>query len=124
MIKTAALDKPKLQAEAETKKKERKVPPYAEHDPSGRAKCKHSGEPIPKGSVRVALAQEVEFGGQTRYSAYLVLPSQVAEALTVEGIVPGREVEPFDLIAKLRENTKGLSDEEMDTLVAEIGPMD
>ncbi|HRV81428.1 MAG TPA: hypothetical protein P5218_08335, partial [Planctomycetota bacterium] len=65
-----------LREAAETKKKARKVLPYAEHDPSGRAKCKHSGEPIPKGSLRVALGQEVEFGGQTRVSPFLVLPSQ------------------------------------------------
>ena len=112
-----------LKQEADSKKKDKKVIPYAEHDPSGRAKCKHSGETIPKGALRVALGQEVEFGGQTRYSAYLVLPAQVAEALLSEDVVAGREVEPFELMKHLRENSKSLSEEELATLEAEIGPL-
>ena len=113
----------KLKEQADTKKKERKVIPYAEHAPSGRAKCKASGETIPKGALRVALGQEVEFGGQTRVSAYLVLPHMVAEALAQPDIVAGREVEPFELLDHLRENSKGLSDEDFATLESEIGPL-
>ncbi len=114
----------KLQEEAETKKKERKVIPYAEHDPSGRAKCKHSGEVIPKGNLRVALGQEVEFGGQTRISAFLVLPEQVGAALMTPEIVVGKDMHPSELIQALKENSKSLSDEEMETLIAAIGPLD
>ncbi|MBL4770710.1 MAG: hypothetical protein JKY61_06125 [Planctomycetes bacterium] len=113
----------KLQEEAETKKKDRKVIPYAEHDPSGRAKCKHSGEVIAKGALRVALGQEVEFGGQTRISAFLVLPEHVSAALSVEEIVAGKDMHPSELISALKENTKGLSDEEMETLLAAIGDL-
>ncbi len=113
----------KLKEEADTKKKERKVIPYAEHAPSGRAKCKASGETIPKGALRVALGQEVEFGGQVRVSAFLVLPNRVAEALAQPDIVAGREVEPFELMDHLRENSKSLSEEDFATLEAEIGDL-
>ncbi|MDF1836245.1 MAG: hypothetical protein P1V35_00115 [Planctomycetota bacterium] len=114
----------KLQEEAETKKKERKVIPYAEHDPSGRAKCKQSGEVIPKGALRVALGQEVEFGGQTRISAFLVLPGQVGAALMTPEIVAGKDMHPSELIAALKENSKSLSDDEMTGLIEAIGPLD
>ncbi|MFT4648265.1 MAG: hypothetical protein ACI9X4_001487 [Glaciecola sp.] len=113
----------KLQAEAETQKKERKVIPYAEHDPSGRAKCKHSGEVISKGALRVALGQEVEFGGQTRISAFLVLPEQVGAALATPEVVAGKDMHPSELIAALKENSKSLSDEEVETLIASIGDL-
>lgn len=113
----------KLKEEADTKKKERKVIPYAEHAPSGRAKCKASGETIPKGALRVALGQEVEFGGQVRISAYLVLPHMVAEALAQPDIVAGREIEPFELLDHLRENSKSLSDEDFAELEQQIGEL-
>ncbi len=114
----------KLKAEADTKKKERKVIPYAEHDPSGRAKCKHSGELIAKGSVRVVLGQEVEFGGQTRISAFFVLPEHVGAALATPEIVAGKDMHPSELIGALKENSKGLTDAEMEVMITAIGPLD
>ncbi|MEZ5976233.1 MAG: hypothetical protein R3F17_00530 [Planctomycetota bacterium] len=107
-----------LAEKAQAAKKERKQIPYAELDPSGRAKCKHSGEPIPKGSLRVALGQEAEFGGMVRLSAYLVRPECIADALETPGIVAGRDLEPHDLLAALLENSPDLDEEQRATLAA------
>ena len=72
-------------AEAERKRQEKeankKVIPYAEVAPSGRSKCKQSGETIPKGALRIVLGKEATFGNQTRTSAHAVLPEHVWAAL-------------------------------------------
>lgn len=112
-------DLAQLAQEAEAKKKDKQELPYAELDPSGRAKCKHSGEPIPKGSIRVVLGRAVTFGSQTRTTPIQVLPQHVLEVLQEEDCATEEE----GLVEALRSNSKGLSSEQIDDLIEQIGPM-
>lgn len=110
----------KLREEAEQKRAERRELPYAEVAPSGRSRCKHCGEPIPKDELRVVLAQEVVFGSQTRTASINVLPEHVAEALRA----PDSGTAPEGLAEALRENSRGLDEAQLDALVERIGPLD
>jgi hypothetical protein len=104
---------------AESKKKEKKLAPYAERAPTGRSKCKHCGEGIEKGAWRVAVLREVEFGAQVRAGPINVHPGCVAEAL----MQPDSRTEPEGFEEALRANSK-LPDEEVDSALAEIGPLE
>ena len=67
LAKVPSLDElRKYSEETEEKKRVRKQIPYAELDPSGRAKCKHCGEPMEKGSLRVVLGRAVYFHAHDR----------------------------------------------------------
>ncbi len=92
----------KALAEREEKAKNRKTIPYAEIAPSDRSKCKHSGEAIPKGSVRIVLGKEAQFGNQTRTSPYQVLPRVALEACRDPEVMTA----PEDLADLLRKNSK------------------
>ncbi|MEM7515985.1 MAG: hypothetical protein AAF368_03550 [Planctomycetota bacterium] len=105
--------------QAEKRKKKKKEIPYAELDPSGRAKCKFSGETIPKGSFRVAVGKAVEFYGQTRTQAILILPQFVAEALQTED--SASEVDGFE--EALRANSESLSETQIEEVLGLIGPL-
>jgi len=109
-----------LREEAERKKADKRELPYAELAPSGRSRCKHSSERIPEGAPRVVLAREVTFGNQTRTSPINVLPAFVGEALGAED--SGTPVEGF--AEALKANSRGLSDEQLDAILAEIGPLE
>jgi hypothetical protein len=118
--KVPPLDELRRHAEkAEERRQTRKDPPYAEVDPSGRARCKHCGEPIAKDSVRVVLGRRVQFGNQVRTSSIHVHPGCVAAALDSED----NATEPAGLVTALRENSEGLSSERLETLLGEIGPI-
>ncbi len=108
-----------LAEEAASKKKEKKEIPYAEVDPSGRAKCKHSGEPIPKGGLRVVLGRAVTFGSQTRTTPIQVLPEHVLDALAQED--SATEEEGF--VEALRQNSKDLEPAQIEALLELIGPL-
>lgn len=71
----------KAAVEREKRDKEKKTLPYAEIAPSNRSKCKQSGEPIPKGAVRIVLGKEAHFGNQVRTAPFAVLPAHVQDAL-------------------------------------------
>ena len=92
----------KALAEKAEKAKNRKVIPYAEVVPSDRSKCKHSGEAIPKDSVRIVLGKEAQFGSQVRTSPYQVLPRFALVACED----PEVTTEPGDLVELLRQNSK------------------
>lgn len=108
-----------LAEEAEAKKKDKQELPYAELDPSGRAKCKHSGESIPKGSLRVVLGREVTFGSQTRVTPIQVLPKCVGDAL----LDPECSIDAIGFEEALRSNTKGLDEAQLSELMEAIGPL-
>lgn len=108
-----------LREVAEQKKKEAKEIPYAELDPSGRAKCKHCGEPMEKGAPRVILGRAVEFGQQTRTSPINVHPACVADALQADD--SATEVDGF--AEALRANSKGLDAVVIDSVLQEIGSL-
>ncbi len=103
-------------ARAKATRKPAKKIPYAEVAPSDRSKCKHSGETIPKGSVRVVLGKIATFGQQTRMSPYAVLPRFVDEALSDPEVGPDRE----GLEDALRANSD-LDDATLNAAVAQFG---
>jgi len=109
----------KLQQAADERKKERKTIPYAEADPSGRAKCKHCGETIEKGSMRVILGREVEFGGQVRVGPINVHPRCVAAEMQADDC--GTKAEGFE--GELRSNSRGVPTERLDAVLVEIGQL-
>ncbi len=103
-------------AKAEERRENRKTIPWVEHDPSGRAKCKQCGEPMEKGSLRVVLGKEVEFGGQVRLGPMNVHPACVAEALNAEDC----GTEAAGLADALRANSQ-IAGDEIEQAIAEIG---
>ncbi len=83
--------------------------PYAERASSGRSKCLHCTEPIEKGTLRVATEREVEFGGMARPGAGYLHPACAGDYLEEE-----------DLMAALRKNSRGLSDEDVALLQQQV----
>lgn len=106
----------KASVEREKRTKAKKTIPYAEVAPSGRSKCKQSGELIPLGAVRIVLGMEAHFGNQVRVAPYAVLPGCVAQALEEPDI--GSEAE--GLAEALRENSE-LDSELLEAAIAEAG---
>lgn len=106
------------QAERAEKEKNKKVIPYAETAPSDRSKCKQSGEPIPKGAVRIVLGKQAEFGNQVRISPYAVLPAKVREALNEAEVATERST----LIQELRANSR-IGGAELEQAIGEIGEL-
>ncbi|MDH3626801.1 MAG: hypothetical protein OEV00_12705 [Acidobacteriota bacterium] len=109
----------KLQEEAEEKRKQRKTPPYVELDPSGRARCKHCGEKIEKGSLRVAMGRGIEFGNQIRTAVANVHPACVSEEFDHEESTIERE----GFVGTLRANSATMSDEQIEAALREIGDL-
>ncbi len=100
-------------------KKEQQRVPYAEVAPTGRSKCKFSGEPIEKGAFRVVLSRQVEFGEQVRQTPVKVLPAFVVEELNR----PDSGVEFEGFAQALRENSSGLTPQQIDAVLEEIGQL-
>ncbi|HEY3446034.1 MAG TPA: hypothetical protein VGK67_06685 [Myxococcales bacterium] len=107
-----------VREKAEEKKAERKVFPYVEIDPSGRAKCKVCNQPIEKGVLRVVLAKEVTFGSQTRASPFAVHPKCTVGAFDNPEVV----TEPDDLRQQLMVHS-GMEAAKIDEVMAAIGPI-
>lgn len=119
--KIPALDELRaLQVEAEKKKKQRKTIPYAEISPTGRARCKHCGEPLEKDEPRIVLGQHVAFGSQTRVGPYNVHPECVAEALESGEMATEAE----GLLDALRANSDDLAAAALDDAISRIGSLD
>jgi len=108
-----------LREEAEKKKAEAKAIPYAELDPSGRAKCKQCNETLEKGAPRVVVGRAVEFGQQTRTTPINVHPGCVADALQAED--SATEVDGFE--SALRTNSKGLDEVILSSVLEEVGSL-
>ncbi len=92
-----------VKAKAEDRRRQKRTLPYAEVAPSGRSRCKKCGEPIEKGSVRVALAKEVRFGGQARVGPMNVHPRCVPAALEEEEVVTELESLRDELLSNSRD---------------------
>ncbi|HEX3476631.1 MAG TPA: hypothetical protein VHT91_16510 [Kofleriaceae bacterium] len=91
--------------------------PYADHAPTGRAKCMECGQPIEKGTFRIAVERELEIGGNaTRGTGYLH-PGCVAANLDNVGGTAGGSIE--ELIEGLRANSR-LSEAELDGVIADV----
>ena len=108
-----------LREEAEKKKAEKQELPYVELDPSGRARCKWCDETLEKGTPRVVIGREVEFGQQVRTTPINVHPRCVADAIQAEDSATG----PDGLAEALRANSKGLDDVVLDSAIEEIGSL-
>jgi len=99
-------------AEAEAKK----PPPYPHGDraPTGRAKCLACGEAIPKGALRVAIEREIERGMTVTKGAGYLHPACAAAHVEANG--SSHEA----LTTALRENTRSLSEDDLDELFATV----
>ena len=113
-----ALEELRAHAErAEERRKSRKQPPYAEIDPSGRARCKQCDQVIEKGSVRLVLGRSVQFGNQVRTAPIHVHPACVPAALQAEDNATDRE----GLADAVRTATEGIPDEALEAALALTG---
>ncbi len=108
-----------MQQKAEERRKNKKDIPYVEIDPSGRAKCKHCGEPMEKGSVRAVLGRGVYFGNQVRVAPITVHPRCVAAELEKDDC----ETEVDGLIDSMRANSGEFDPTLFSATVAEIGEL-
>jgi len=112
------LDELRTHAErAEERKKSRKQPPYAEIDPSGRARCKQCNELIEKDSVRVVLGRSVQFGNQVRTAPIQVHPACVPVALQAEN----NATAPEGLADAVRSASEGVSPDQLEAALLLIG---
>ena len=87
--------------------------PYADHAPTGRAKCMVCEQLIEKGAFRVAVERELEIGAQVTRGAGYLHPACVAENL--ENVGGSAD----DLIEGLRANSR-LPEGELDGVIADI----
>jgi poly [ADP-ribose] polymerase len=102
----------KLMAEADAN---RPPPfPYADHAPTGRAKCQACGESIVKGALRVAFERDIERGMQVTKGAGYLHPACAAGYIEEQGGTHEK------LTEGLRANTRGLSEAELEALFAEV----
>ena len=108
-----------LKEKADEKRAERKLAPWAEQAPTGRAKCRHCEETIERGAWRVALLREVSFGNQTRSSPINVHARCVAAELLADDCVT--EAEGFE--EALRANSRDVSPADLDRVLTEIGAL-
>jgi poly [ADP-ribose] polymerase len=93
--------------------------PYADHAPTGRAKCMQCGEPIEKGAFRIAVERELEIGGNaTRGTGYMHPGCVVANLGNIGGSLgAGGPLE--QLIDGLRANSR-LTEAELDGVIADV----
>ncbi len=110
----------KVHEDAEEKRQSRPRLPYAEVDPSGRAKCKQCGELMEKGSLRVVLGREVEFGNQYRTMPIQVHPGCVPLELEREDCA----TESAGFPEAIRANTQGLSPEQIHAVLEAVGELE
>ena len=108
-----------LQQKAEERRQKKKDIPYVEIDPSGRAKCKHCGDAMEKGSARVVLGRGVYFGNQVRVAPITVHPKCVSAEMEKEDC----ETEPTGFFEALRANTEELDEAVIAAAVTEIGEL-
>jgi hypothetical protein len=110
----------KVNEEAEEKRQSRPKLPFAEVDPSGRAKCKQCGEVMEKGSLRVVLGREIEFGSQYRTMPIQVHPGCVAAEIEREDCA----TESGGFADAVRVNSQGLTSEQIAAVLEAVGELD
>ena len=91
--------------------------PYADHAPTGRARCQQCGEAIEKGALRVAFERELENPrmGATKGAGYLHPPCVAAWAEATGGDVEG-------IVSDLRGNSR-IAAEELEQVVDAVEGM-
>jgi hypothetical protein len=105
--------------EAEERRRKKKQIPYAEIDPSGRARCKQCGELLEKGSTRVVIGRLVEFGSQVRTAPIHVHPGCVVAGISADD--SGTTPDGFE--EALRRNSGDLPPERLDAVLKKIGDL-
>jgi hypothetical protein len=111
-----------LRALAEKSAEERaqkREAPYVERAPSARSKCKHCGEPIAEGELRVAVLRSVEFYNQVRSGPILVHTRCVRGAVHA----PDSATEPEGFAEALRANSRGMEAADVERALGEIGEL-
>jgi poly [ADP-ribose] polymerase len=88
--------------------------PHADKAPTGRARCLGCSEAIAKGELRVVIEREIERGMNVAKGAGYLHPRCAAAYVEAQGGTHEA------LTAGLHANTRGLSDEELDRLFAEV----
>jgi len=88
--------------------------PYADRAPTGRASCQGCGESIAKGALRVAVERDIERGMSVTKGAGYLHPKCAA------GFVEGQGGNHDELTNGVRQNTRGLSDADLDALLSEV----
>jgi hypothetical protein len=106
-----------LKEQTEERRRNRKTLPYAERAPSGRSRCRHCGQLIEEGSIRVVLGRGVEFGRQVRTSPINVHPQCVSAALDDDECATPRE----GFGDALRENSEGVNEDDLAVVLRRIG---
>jgi hypothetical protein len=101
---------------AAERRQARRQPPYAELDPSGRARCKQCDQKMEKGSVRIVLGRRIQFGNQVRTAPIHVHPRCVQAALDAED----NATETAGLIEALRESGSELPSNRLEQALAEV----
>jgi hypothetical protein len=101
---------------AAERRQARRQPPYAELDPSGRARCKQCDQKMEKGSVRIVLGRRIQFGNQVRTAPIHVHPRCVQASLDAED----NATESAGLIEALRESGADLPSNRLETALAEV----
>ena len=97
----------------------KKEAPYVERAPSARSKCKHCGEPIAEGELRVAVLRSVEFYNQVRSGPILVHMRCVKGAVHA----PDSATEPEGFAEALRANSRGMEPDDVERALTEIGEL-
>jgi hypothetical protein len=102
----------KLLTEADSKK----PPPFphADRAPTGRAKCLECGEPILKNALRVAIEREIERGMTVTKGAGYLHPACATAHVEAQGSTHDA------LTSAIRENTRSLSEADLDELFAVV----
>ena len=119
-LEVPALDELRqLKQKAEEERAKRKEAPYVDVAPTARAKCKHCGEPIEKGSFRFALLREVVFGRQARGTPINVHPRCVAAELLAEDCIT--EVEGFH--DAVRTNSRDMEASTIEEALTQLGDL-
>lgn len=88
--------------------------PYADRAPTGRARCQGCGEAITKDALRVAVERDIERGMTTTKGAGYLHPACAAAYAEANGS------DHETLTAGIRANSRGLSAEDLERVLAEV----
>lgn len=88
--------------------------PYADRAPTGRARCQGCSETIPKDHLRVAIERDIERGMTVTKGAGYLHPACAAAYVEQQG------GERASLIEGVQKNTRGLAEDDLAKLFAEI----
>ena len=108
-----------INKKSQLKRENSKKIPYAELDPSGRATCKHCGEIMVKGLLRVVLGREIEFGSQYRTMPITVHVACVAGE--IGRVDCNTRSEGFE--SSIRKHSDGLTEEQIVSVLENVGEL-